>query len=299
MFQLTLLFLSCYFHAIVTNGFLIVVPDGATCTNTAVTPSRIILTSRTTTTTTTRQQQQQEHATVSLNMNVFSDIGDMLTGGKLVPQTEPLPYGMPLLTTTAGSNDVSQTIRTRTFAIQERLLTWTGEDFDVQDIDQNKPFVRVKGALLHLPGKDKMRILDCAASDGNNKVLATMERKLLALKPTYQIYRGDGTENIGWMEKAALGFKDTFDFHVQSQQQGLFKPPAAYKIVGELWDRNFVVKNAAGQVVAKVSKDRLVEFDAYDHYQVQVAAGMDPVIVIAFACAIDEEFDREHEEESQ
>ena len=50
------------------------------------------------------------------------------------------------------------------------------------------------------------------------------------------------------------------------------------------------------QVVAKVRMDGLVQFDAFNHYQVQVAPGMDAVLVIAAACAIDEEFDEEHKE---
>jgi uncharacterized protein YxjI len=54
------------------------------------------------------------------------------------------------------------------------------------------------------------------------------------------------------------------------------------------------MKNAEGQVVAKVQKDGLIQFDAFNHYQVQVAPGMDALLVLACACAIDEEFDEEH-----
>ena len=54
------------------------------------------------------------------------------------------------------------------------------------------------------------------------------------------------------------------------------------------------MKNEKGEVVAKVTKDQLIEFDAFNHYQVQVAPGMDAVLVLACLCAIDEEFDEEH-----
>ena len=40
----------------------------------------------------------------------------------------------------------------------------------------------------------------------------------------------------------------------------------------------------------------MIQFDEFNHYQVQVAPGMDAVLVIACACAIDEEFDEEHKE---
>lgn len=56
------------------------------------------------------------------------------------------------------------------------------------------------------------------------------------------------------------------------------------------------MKNFRGESVAKITKDWIMEFDDFNHYQVQVAQGMDSVLVIACACAIDEEFDEEHKE---
>ena len=43
-----------------------------------------------------------------------------------------------------------------------------------------------------------------------------------------------------------------------------------------------------------MSEDWIVEFDEFNHYQVQVAPGMDAMLVISCLCAIDEEFDEEH-----
>ena len=40
----------------------------------------------------------------------------------------------------------------------------------------------------------------------------------------------------------------------------------------------------------------MFQFDEFNHYQVQVASGMDAYLVIAVTCAIDEEFDEEHKE---
>ena len=76
--------------------------------------------------------------------------------------------------------------------------------------------------------------------------------------------------------------------------RGFFKPPPAYRIEGGFIDRYFVMKNEEGEVVSRVEMDGLVQFDEWNHYQVQCAPGMDAVLVIACCCAIDEEFDEEH-----
>ena len=107
-------------------------------------------------------------------------------------------------------------------------------------------------------------------------------------------------KKIGWLEKAGVALTDTFEFHVEGAGGvGPFKPPAAYKLEGDFLDRRFVMKNERGEVVAKVTMDQLIEFDAFNHYQVQVAEGMDPVLVVTCACAIDEEFDEEHKKRKE
>jgi uncharacterized protein YxjI len=215
-------------------------------------------------------------------MNFLNDIGDMMSGGKLVTQSGSPPYGEPLGGAVCGG--------LTTLAIQERAISFTGEDFDVVNIETNQNFCRVRGAMLHLPGKDKMKI-----KTDNGAVAATLDRKMMALTPTYDILRGDSGDKIGWLEKAKIALTDTFLFHVEGAGGfGPIKPAAAYRLEGDFSDRRFVMKNSEDQVVAKVTMDRLVEFDAFNHYQVQVAQGMDPILVVACACAIDEEFDEEH-----
>ena len=142
-------------------------------------------------------------STLCLKMNIFSDIGDALTGGKLVPQSS-LPYSTPLCKSTSISGD------TRVLAVQERLLSFTGEDFDVYDAQTNERVVQVSGAMLHLPGKDKMRI----RVGGNN--VAELDRKLVAVTPTYDIYRSDGSK-LGWIEKEAIAITDTFDVYLEGK----------------------------------------------------------------------------------
>lgn len=215
-------------------------------------------------------------------MNLLSDLGDMLSGGTLAAQ-KSLPYGSPLEMSVSGS--------TRTLAVAERALSFTGEDFDVVDARTGATFCRVRGAMLHLPGKDKMRITQ------GGKVIVELDRKLVAMTPTYDIYRGNGLEKIGWIEKAIVALTDTFEVHLEGKGGfGPIKPPAAFRFEGDFIDRRFVMKNDRGEVVAKVTKDGWIQFDAFNHYQIQVASGMDAGLVVACACAIDEEFDEEHKE---
>lgn len=229
--------------------------------------------------------------------NLLDDIGDMMGMGSsttMVAQSS-LPYHAPFC------NDLSCASEVRTFAVQERLLSFTGEDFDIHEAFTNTPFVRVRGAMLHLPGKDKMRMFD--STDGRQ--LLELDRKLIAATPTYDIYRsgGQGQEKIGWIEKKLIAATDTFDVFMEGKGgfgvTGLFKPPPAYRITGDFLDRNFVMRNEAGEAVARVSEDWVVEFDAFNHYQVQVAPGMDALLVLACLCAIDEEFDEEHKAKKQ
>jgi uncharacterized protein YxjI len=232
---------------------------------------------------------QPKHVT-ALHMNIFSDIGNILSGGKLIPQSS-LPHGMPL----GPVNTNGETI----LAIQERAMSFTGEDFDVYDVttsNDQRMFCQVKGAMLHLPGKDKMTI----TLKGNNNKVAVLDRKLVAITPTYDIYRGDNGEKMGWIEKEAVAMTDTFDVYVEGAGGfGMFKPPPAYRIQGDFIDRRFVMKNAKGEAVAQVQKDSWIQFDDFNHYQLKVAPGMDSVLVVACACAIDEEFDEEHKQKKE
>ena len=222
--------------------------------------------------------QPRPRGTLPLAMNLFSDLGDLLSGGKLEAQTEPLPYGAPLAPLEQSSS--------RTLAIQERAISFTGEDFNVYD-ENNQLYAKVSGAMLHLPGKDQMKIQIGGAT------AVVLDRKLVAMTPTYDILRGNG-EKIGWIEKATIALTDTFDVYLEGSGVGPFKAPPMFKVEGDFLDRRFVFKNGKGQVVAKVTMDQLIEFDAFNHYQVQIAPGMDAALVIACACAVDEEFDEEH-----
>ncbi|KAL7517731.1 hypothetical protein ACHAWX_002628 [Stephanocyclus meneghinianus] len=182
-------------------------------------------------------------------------------------------------------------------------ITFTGEDFDILDIsDAQTDFVRVRGAMLHLPGKDKMRI----SSSSTGRTYVTMDRVLIAATPSYDLYRhnDDGSiQKIGWIEKKLISFMDTFDVYMEGKGgfgvTGLFKPTPAYRIEGDFLDRNFSFKNAQGKIVARVNMDGWIQFDMMNHYQVRVGEGMDALLVLACVCCIDEEFDEENKKRRQ
>lgn len=93
--------------------------------------------------------------------------------------------------------------------------------------------------MLHLPGKDKMRIMQ------RGQAIGELDRKLVAMSPTYDIYRVNSNgqqEKIGWIEKVIIALTDSFEVHLEGKGFGPLKPPAAYKIEGDIIDRNFVMK---------------------------------------------------------
>lgn len=211
-------------------------------------------------------------------------------GGPQLQTETKLPYSPPL------SRDLSVSGETRTFAIKEKPISFTGEDFDVTEITSGReePYVRVRGAMLHLPGKDKMR-MTCSSSGDKT---AVMDRVLLAATPSYDLYREDGAK-LGWMEKKLIALTDCFDVYMEGEGgfgvTGLFKPTPAYRIEGDFLDRQFTFKSAEGKIVARANMDGWLQVDMMNHYQVQVADGMDACLVLACVCCIDEEFDEEHQ----
>jgi len=211
-----------------------------------------------------------------------------------------LPYSPPLSTTQSISNDV------RTFAIMERPLSFTGEDFNIVEISNDgktkrTDFATVRGAMLHLPGKDKMELYSSSSMGGDKTVI--MDRVMIAATPSYDILRANDGTKIGWIEKKLISFTDSFDVYMEGNggfgMTGLFKPTPAYRIEGDFLDRNFVFKNEDNAIVARANVDGWVQLDMMNHYQVQVGVGMDAMLVLACVCCIDEEFDEEHQKRKE
>ena len=197
--------------------------------------------------------------------NILSDIGDALFGDDLSSTcVAKLPYGKPLDRVAQDEEVV--------LAVQERGVSFTGEDYDVWTTAGPNPHQRywVRGALLHLPGKSQqLRILN-----ERSQCLASIQRKTVAIHPTYDIYRGNLKKKIGWISKKPLTLVDTFEVFSEDLKEGPFGQGGSplYKIEGDFVNYRFTMRDMqTDQVVAKVKKEGWVQFDAFNHYQISVS----------------------------
>lgn len=156
------------------------------------------------------------------------------------------------------------------FVIRERFFSF-GDDFDVLDEHGNK--------VLHVDGKvftvrDKLVI-----EDPNGDEVASIHRQLIALRPTYEIRIG-GEKAAEVKKKLFTPFRDKFTIDVPG--------PDDLEMKGDLLDHEYVIEQH-GREVAAVSKRWLT---IRDTYAVQVAADIDPVLIIASVLAMDLALDR-------
>ena len=156
------------------------------------------------------------------------------------------------------------------YVIRERFFAF-GDDFDVLDEHGNK--------VLHVDGKvftvrDKVVIEDL-----NGDEVASVHRQLVALRPTYEIRIG-GEKAAEVRKKLFTPFRDKFTIDVPG--------PDDLDMKGDLLDHEYVIEQD-GREVAAVSKRWLT---IRDTYAVQVAAGVDPLLIIASVLALDLALDR-------
>jgi uncharacterized protein YxjI len=159
------------------------------------------------------------------------------------------------------------------YVIRERFFSF-GDDFDVLDEHGNK--------VLHVDGKvltvrDKVVIEDL-----NGDEVASVHRQLVALRPTYEIRIG-GEKAAEVRKKLFTPFRDKFTIDVPG--------PDDLEMKGDLLDHEYVIEQD-GREVAAVSKRWLT---IRDTYAVQVAAGVDPLLIIGSVLALDLALDRDHQ----
>ena len=230
--------------------------------------------------------------TARVLFSIAAWISEQMTGGPLIPQTGSFVYGDAL-----GGNE-SLTTETLNLAVQERSLIVT-ESMYVECTEGH--YCKVKGIRGILTGRDRMRF------SLKGKQVAYIESKNKSVK--YWIHRGTkNDERIGWIEKKEKkkrvttknGPKYDVDFAFYPQPDSVssenttepVQPKAAYTLDGDFINRNYVMRNDKGEVCAKIKK-RLIAFPAFDHYVVRIAAGMDPIMVLACTCVVDEELEEE------
>ena len=160
------------------------------------------------------------------------------------------------------------------YVIRERLFR-LGEDSDITD-EQGQPVFHVDGKVLTL--RNTLIVRDLAGTE-----VAKVERRLIALRPTYRIAR-QGEEVAEVRKKLFSPFVDRFTIDIPG--------PHDLQMTGSLFEHEYTIARD-DQVVATVSKRWL---SLTETYGVEIAPGEDDVLILASVLALDLAEDREREE---
>jgi uncharacterized protein YxjI len=157
------------------------------------------------------------------------------------------------------------------YVIRERLFR-LGDDASITDED-GRPVIHVDGKVLTL--RDRLVLRDPAGQE-----VATVQRKLVSLRPTYEIEVG-GQEAAQVRKHFFTPFRDRFTIDIPG--------PDDLEVSGDLFDHEFTVQRS-GQTVATVSKRWLTMRDTYG---VDVAPGENDLLILASVLAVDLAQERE------
>ncbi|HEX8135645.1 MAG TPA: LURP-one-related family protein, partial [Actinomycetes bacterium] len=119
--------------------------------------------------------------------------------------------------------------------------------------------------------------------DPEGREVAQVRRKLVAMRPTYQISVG-GEQAAEVRKPLFTPYHDRFTIDVPG--------PDDLEMEGDLLDHEFTIRRG-GQTVATVSKSW---FSMRDIYAVDVAPGQDDLLILASVLALDLAEDREREQ---
>jgi uncharacterized protein YxjI len=152
------------------------------------------------------------------------------------------------------------------FVMKERLLSW-GDDFYIKDENDHDIFF-VDGKALSLG--DQLSFQDLQGNE-----LAYIKQKLIAIGPTFEIYR-DG-RLVAVVKKKLFSFlRHVFTVDVPG--------PDDLVAEGDFFDHEYTFSRG-GRVVGQVSK-RWISFS--DTYGIEIAEGEDAVLALASAVVIDQ-----------
>ncbi|GLY02814.1 LURP-one-related family protein [Actinoplanes sp. NBRC 101535] len=151
------------------------------------------------------------------------------------------------------------------YVIRERFFS-VGDDFDVMDENGEKVY-HVDGKVLSL--RDKVIIEDLHGDE-----VATVHRHLISLRTTYEVRIG-GEKAAEVRKNLFTPFRDKFTIDVPG--------PDDLEMKGDLLDHEYVIEQG-GVEVASVSKRWLT---IRDTYAVQVAPGVEPLLIIGSVIALD------------
>lgn len=161
------------------------------------------------------------------------------------------------------------------YLIRERFFR-LGEDSDITD-DAGRLVLRVDGKVLSL--RDQLILRDPAGQE-----VARVQRRLIALRPTYEIAVG-GREVAAVRKHFFTPFRERFTIDIPG--------PADLEMTGNLLDHEFTVRRG-DRIVATVSKGW---FTLRDTYGVEIAPDEDDLLILAAVLALDLAEDREREQE--
>lgn len=157
------------------------------------------------------------------------------------------------------------------YIIREKFFH-IGEDSTILN-EGGQPVLEVDGKVLSL--HDRLIVRDMAGNE-----VVTIHRRLLALRPTYEISRGRDT--LATFRKRFFSpFVDRFTVDIPG--------PDDLEMTGSLFEHEYTISRA-GQVVAAVSKRW---FSLTDTYGVDIAPGQDDPLILACVLALDLAEDRE------
>jgi uncharacterized protein YxjI len=161
------------------------------------------------------------------------------------------------------------------YVIREKLFGF-GQDSDITD-EHGAAVLRVDGKAF----RDRLVLRDPAGRE-----VAEVKRKLVALRPTYEIEIG-GRDAATVRKKLFTPFVDRYTVDIPG--------PDDLELVGDLFDHDFTVRRG-GDVVATVSK---AFFTVRDTYGVDIAGGEDELLILAAVLALDLAQRRERDEERE
>ena len=161
------------------------------------------------------------------------------------------------------------------YIIKERFFR-LGEDSDILD-ESGQPVFHVDGKVFTL--RDLLVVQDLTGQE-----VARVHRKLIALRPTYEITIG-GQEVAEVRKHFFTPFRDKFTIDVPG--------PNDLEMTGSLFEHDFTISRG-DRTVATVSKAWLTLRDTYG---VDVADGEDDVLILAAVLALDLAEDRERGQE--
>jgi uncharacterized protein YxjI len=158
------------------------------------------------------------------------------------------------------------------YLIRERFLAM-GDDSDITDED-GRPVLHVDGTVLSL--RDRLVLRDPQGVE-----VAQVARKLVALRPTYEVSIGD--QHAAVVRKHLFTpFRDRFTVDVPG--------PDDLELTGDLFDHEFTIERA-GRTVATATRKLL---SIRDVYTVDIAPDENEVLILAAVLAADLAEQREH-----